>query len=116
MIKALVETGGVVTPACDAVGISRDTHYRWLKEDENYSEAVSEAKEISVDQAESHLWSLVNHENEKIQLGALKLYLPAKARDRGFGTQVRENKHDLGDGVQLHITLPDNGKSAPEEG
>ena len=33
MIEALISSLGIVTPACRAVGISRWTHYRWLRED-----------------------------------------------------------------------------------
>lgn len=93
MLEALIETGGIVTPAAEKAGIGRTTHYRWLDEDPDYEKAVSEVGEICADTAESKLWNLVNHENEKIRLGALKIYLPAKARDRGYGTQIRENKH-----------------------
>jgi len=36
MLKALESTLGVVTSACEIVGIDRTTHYRWLQEDEDY--------------------------------------------------------------------------------
>ena len=35
-VEALEKALGVVSVACRAVGISRDTHYRWLREDEDY--------------------------------------------------------------------------------
>ena len=42
LLEALEKSLGVVTDACKMVDISRDTHYRWLKEYETYREAVEE--------------------------------------------------------------------------
>jgi hypothetical protein len=57
MIKALEKTWGVVSPACDIVGISRQTHYRWAEEDAEYKAAALECKNVGKDKAE---WALIN--------------------------------------------------------
>lgn len=55
MIKALEKNLSIVTTACKSVGISRWTHYRWMKEDEKYAEEVDDLKNVVLDFAESQL-------------------------------------------------------------
>lgn len=50
---ALNKTLGVVTTACDVCGISRDTHYRYLKSDARYASAVKEINDIALDFVEA---------------------------------------------------------------
>ena len=40
MLEAMEGSLAIVTTACKAVGISRDTHYRWMKEDPEYKAAI----------------------------------------------------------------------------
>ena len=40
MIEALTKTLGNVSEACIQVGMSRNTHYEWVKDDPEYAEAV----------------------------------------------------------------------------
>ena len=42
MLEALEKSLGVVTAACKAVDISRETHYRWMRDDADYKAAVEE--------------------------------------------------------------------------
>jgi hypothetical protein len=58
MLKALEQTWGIVSPACAAVGISRQTHYRWLEEDAEYKAAALECKNVGKDNAEHALVKL----------------------------------------------------------
>lgn len=55
MIEAMESSLAIVTTACKAVGISRDTHYRWMKEDEEYAAAIRDLENVSLDFAESKL-------------------------------------------------------------
>jgi len=48
MIEALEKSLGIVTSACKAVGISRETHYRWLREDFAESQLHKQIKEGEV--------------------------------------------------------------------
>lgn len=80
MIDALEKSLGVVSSAAKAAGISRDTHYRWLKEDEEYSQAVNDLDEVALDFAETAL-------HRQIQAGstpATIFYLKCKGRGRGY--------------------------------
>ena len=40
----LVESLGIISNACDRVGISRGTHYHWLKTDPEYATAFRKAQ------------------------------------------------------------------------
>jgi hypothetical protein len=80
MLDTLEKSLGVVTSACKDVGISRDTHYRWMKEDSDYNEAVNSIEGIAIDFAESSL-------HRQIRDGitsATIFYLKCKGRKRGY--------------------------------
>ena len=80
LIKALESSLGVVTTACKAVGVSRDTHYRWLKEDPGYATAVHDITEVAVDFAETHLHKLIQEGNP----AATIFFLKTKGKRRGY--------------------------------
>lgn len=80
MIEALEKSLGVVTTACKSVGISRETHYRWTREDEGYKKAVEDIADIALDFAESQL-------HKQIQNGEVSstiFYLKTKGKKRGY--------------------------------
>ncbi len=55
MIEALEKSLGIVSTAVKMAGISRGTHYNWLKEDTDYKKAVDSIQDGVLDFAESHL-------------------------------------------------------------
>jgi len=80
MIEALEKSLGIVTTACKSVGISRETHYRWLREDEQYKDAVDDISDVALDFAESQL-------HKQIQNGEVSstiFYLKTKGKKRGY--------------------------------
>ena len=80
MVAALEKSLGVVSTACKAVDISRQTHYRWMREDEEYKTAVEELSEVAVDFAESHLHKLIRDGNP----AATIFFLKTKGKNRGY--------------------------------
>jgi hypothetical protein len=80
LVEALEKSLGVVSTACKAASISRDTHYRWLKEDPEYKTAVEELSEVAVDFAESHLHKLIRDGNP----AATIFFLKTKGKNRGY--------------------------------
>jgi hypothetical protein len=80
MLTALEKSLGIVTSACKVVGIDRVTHYRWLKEDEEYRNAVEEIDNVSLDFAESKLHSRINEGSDT----AIIFYLKTKGKKRGY--------------------------------
>lgn len=80
MLEALEKSLGIVTTACKTVGISRETHYRWLREDEAYKESVDSIADLTLDFVESQL-------HRQIQNGEVTstiFYLKTKGKKRGF--------------------------------
>lgn len=88
MIKALNDTLGVVTPACESVGICRQTHYRWLKEDENYKLDCENIIEKQIDFVESKLFENINSGDTT----SVIFYLKTRAKKRGY---IERNEIDI---------------------
>jgi hypothetical protein len=80
MIEALEKSLGIVTTACESVGIDRGTHYNWLKYDEEYKKAVLGIEDIALDFAESKLHKSI----EKGSDTATIFFLKTKGKKRGY--------------------------------
>ncbi len=80
MVEALKKTLGIVTSACKIVGIDNQTHYAWLKQDEDYKTQVEEIKNMALDFAESKLHEIINQNNPT----GIIFYLKCKGKDRGY--------------------------------
>ena len=111
MLLALANNLGNVSKACEQTNISRQSHYRWLKGDLKYSEAVLEQADAALDIAEYKLM-------EKIKSGdirAIMFFLKTKGRKRGYGEspQVELNTHYKPERIELvtraELSLEDIG-------
>lgn len=80
MLLALKETLGVVSGACEMVGIARNTHYTWMKEDFEYKSEVDSLLDFQIDFVESKLFENIN----KGDTGSTIFYLKTKAKHRGY--------------------------------
>lgn len=80
MIDALERSLGIVSTACQAMGMSRQTHYNWMKADEEYKSAVLELEDRTIDFAESHLHKLIKDGNP----AATIFFLKTKGKRRGY--------------------------------
>jgi hypothetical protein len=80
MIEALNKSLGVVTVACKEVGISRQTHYEWYKEDEAYRKSVDDVADVALDFAESMLHKQIQDKDT----AATIFYLKTKGKKRGY--------------------------------
>ena len=83
MLIALEKSLGIVTPACKAVGIARQTHYRWLEEDEVYKRLVKDVQMTKRDFTESAVYQLVQKGNVQATLYANRIN-----KDRGYSESV----------------------------
>ena len=80
MLEALEKSLGVVTTACKKVGIDRTTHYRWMREDEQYKTDVEATKDITLDFAESQLHKQIQDGNTTATI----FYLKTQGKKRGY--------------------------------
>lgn len=88
MIEALEGSLGIVSTACKAVGISRQTHYRWLTEDEEYKAEVESISELALDFAESELYRQI----KEGEVTSTIFYLKTKGKKRGY---IEKSEIDL---------------------
>lgn len=98
MLQALTTSLGNVTEAAAAVGMSRETHYAWLKDDAEYAAAVASLKNVALDFAESQLKKLMEgaerqaltHDGEVVTIkdapntSAVIFYLKTQGKQRGY--------------------------------
>lgn len=98
MIQALTSSLGNVTEAAEKIGIRRETHYAWMKEDEEYKAAVDSLKNVALDFAESQLKKLMEgaerqaltHDGEVVTIkdapntSAVIFYLKTQGKQRGY--------------------------------
>jgi hypothetical protein len=80
LLKALEASLGVVTDACKKVKLSRNTFYKYLKEDPDFKAAVLELEEVALDTAESALFNQIKEGN----VTSIIFYLKTKGRRRGY--------------------------------
>lgn len=89
MIEALEKSLGIVTTACKQVGISRQTHYEWMREDAEYKAAVDSIADIALDFAESKLHKSIENGSDT----AVIFYLKTKGKRRGY-VERQEIQHE----------------------
>lgn len=116
IIEALKKSLGNISLACKSVGISRETYYSYLKEDQEFKSTIqNEVFEFNKDFVESKLMEKINgkeyieetkefDKNGKIKsvkqtkkvvlpdITAIQFYLKTQAKDRGY---VEKTEHDL---------------------
>tara|TARA_R100000231_G_scaffold59169_1_gene48654 strand:+ start:3856 stop:4206 length:351 start_codon:yes stop_codon:yes gene_type:complete len=106
MLKSLEKNLGVVTSACKSVGISRQTHYNWLKDDAKYKAAVDELENVALDYAESKLHNQITKENPT----AIIFYLKTKGKKRGY-IERQEISHE---GIQTFTIEEIDGEDSSQ--
>ena len=102
LLKALAESKGIVAYACEAAGVSRNTYYEWLKNDDDFKQKAEEITEATLDRVEAKLLEAINEDN----LTAIIFYLKTKGRNRGYVERI-ENEHMGNAFEKLMKELPD---------
>ena len=80
MIAALEASLGIVTKACESVGMVRNTHYDWMRDDPEYKQAVESVQDMAIDYAESALFNQIGSGNATSTI----FFLKCRGRDRGY--------------------------------
>jgi len=103
MLAALEKSLGIVTLACSDVGISRETHYSWLREDDEYKKAVNSIDDVTIDFAESKLYQNIKSGDTTATI----FFLKTKGKKRGY---TERSEFELSGGINQYrpvIKLPD---------
>lgn len=85
LLKALKESLGIVTTACDSLSISRTTYYNWLNNDHEFKEQVDDIQNIALDFVESALYKQIKQGNHISTI----FYLKTKGKKRGYSEYVQ---------------------------
>lgn len=80
MLEALRKSLGIVTTACQNVGISRVTHYEWLNTDPEYKKSVEALDDVVLDFVESKLHTSINNGSDTATI----FFLKTKGKKRGY--------------------------------
>lgn len=69
MVEAMAARKGHVAKACEDVGISRMTHFRWRRDDPEYDEAIESLREGLIDDLETLLlkWSVEDRDKRSLR-------------------------------------------------
>ena len=105
MLKALEKSLSVVTTAVRSVGINRQTHYNWLKDDPKYAAEVKSIEDITLDFAESQLHKQIQDGNVTATIFLLK----TKGKKRDY-VERQEIQHDSSIESKLIEWTPSNQK------
>jgi predicted DNA-binding transcriptional regulator AlpA len=80
LIQELRGSLGIVSSACEALGISRTTYYKYYKADEQFKEQVDSIGDEAIDFVESRLFELIRKGN----VAATIFFLKTKGKKRGY--------------------------------
>jgi hypothetical protein len=75
---------GVISAACKASNISRQTYYIWIANDPEFAEQVKEINEQTLDFAESKLFKAIDNVN----VTAIIFFLKNKGKSRGYQNEI----------------------------
>ena len=80
LLEALEKSLGIVTSACKSAGCSRETFYKYCKEDDDFKRDVDELSNVALDFAESQLHKQIR---DGIPSSTI-FYLKTKGKSRGY--------------------------------
>lgn len=105
-LKYFKEAKGIVSYACQKIGITRSCYYKWLDTDPKFKEKCEEVNEEVIDIVESKLLTAINNDD----LTATIFFLKTKGKKRGYVERIEQNV-SVNPFEQLMKELPDE----PEE-
>lgn len=108
LLKALAKSKGIVTTACEAVGVTRKTYYDYYNADPEFRAAADDVQEIAIDFVEGRLFAQIE---DDIPTSTI-FYLKTKAKHRGY-IERQEIAHQ-GD-LNIAAKLSDEAKKKIDE-
>ena len=105
-LKCLEKSLGVITTACKIAGINRSRYYSWLKQDDDFREAVEDIDNIALDFAESQLHKQIKDGSTS----AVIFYLKTKGKRRGYSEYYQAEERKPEQTININYVKPDNEK------
>lgn len=95
MIVAMANKLGVISHACEEVGINRTTYYEWMEKDEDFRDKINALNELVLDEIEAEALRRM-----KTSDAVLIFLMKTKLRGRGYTERI-EHEH-VGQVEHLH--------------
>lgn len=103
LIVAMRESLGIVTTACQTVGVSRTTYYEYLRTDKNFKTSIDDIENIALDFVEGQLLKQIQENNPTSTI----FYLKTKGKSRGY-IEPQHIKVDITGTIMINIDPDDN--------
>lgn len=104
VLELLASRFGIIRTCLKEAGISTTLYYKWLREDEVFSDKVDDIMEQTKDKVELKLFKLISEDHPS----SVHFYLKTKCKDRGYvDKQILENHVSLDEPVKITIVKPD---------
>lgn len=84
LLQALERSLGIVTPACKEAGLSRETFYRWCREDADFKKKADEIQDVTLDFAENQLLKKIKEGSER----SILFYMKYRGKGRGYTENI----------------------------
>ena len=85
LLAALRDARGIITTACEAVGISRETYRNWKNKDPEFRQQAEDIEETQIDMVEGKLLNAI----ERGDTTAIIFYLKTKGKKRGYSEKAQ---------------------------
>ena len=105
LLEALKSSMGIVSTACEVVGIDRSTYYRYYNNDEVFRNECNDIENLVIDFAESKLYEQIKGNNTT----AIIFYLKTKGKRRGYYEQsvnLNRNENLLVEPIKIIYNVP----------
>jgi len=96
LIKAMVKNLGIVTKACNEVGISRNQFYNYYRTDEVFKKEIDDIQEIALDFVEDKLFQNIKEGDR----ACIMFYIKYKGRKRGY---VDSSDVNISGGLDINL-------------
>ncbi len=114
LLKALENSLGIISTACNNTGIGRTTFYRWYNEDEDFKKKVDDIENIKLDYVETQLMKNIQNQDTR----SIIFYLQHKGHKRGYiqkqNINLTANDEDIKK-VEIEIIKPKSDSSITKE-
>ena len=112
-LEAYMKKGCNVSATCSAIGISRQTFYRWQADSDKFAQALDQAKEGLKDRVESEIHKHIFEDRNPV---VLNKFAPSILKDRGYAEAKDINlSGGLNNDNEVVVTIVDGGEVADYE-
>lgn len=110
LLQCLERNLGIVTSACKEARLSRETFYKYYRDDIEFRKKVDDINEITLDFAESQLLKKIKDGSEK----AILFYMKHKAKSRGYSEKIEIDTNVAG-GLAINVIWDEAKKEDDDE-